>query len=62
MVEGERGGGEREREGGVMPKEMERKLRRAAVRKFGSASGKRGRAYVYGSLRKVGWKPRKKSR
>ena len=43
-----------------MPKEMERKLK-AEARKKG-LTGKRADAYVYGTLRKTGWKPKKKSK
>lgn len=39
-----------------MPKKLERKLRRNAKKKgFGK---RRADAYVYGTLRKTGWKPR----
>jgi len=41
-----------------MPKELERKLREQA-RKLG-LSDKHADAYVYGILRKTGWKPEKK--
>jgi hypothetical protein len=43
-----------------MPKAMERKLK-AQARKKGF-TGKRAAAYVYGSLRKTGWKPSKSRR
>lgn len=40
-----------------MPKKLERKLKREARKKgFGA---KRTGAYVYGTLRKLGWKPRR---
>lgn len=40
-----------------MPKKLERKLKREAKKKgFGK---KRTGAYVYGTLRKLGWKPRR---
>jgi len=40
-----------------MPKKLERKLKREAKKKgFGR---KRTGAYVYGTLRKLGWKSRK---
>jgi len=39
-----------------MPKAMERKLK-AQARKKGF-KGKRADAYVYGTLRKTGWKPK----
>lgn len=41
-----------------MPTKLERKLKRQAKNKgFGK---KRTGAYVYGTLRKLGWKPRKR--
>jgi hypothetical protein len=38
-----------------MPKELESKLRREAVKK--GLTGKRKGAYIYGTMRKTGWKP-----
>ena len=38
-----------------MPKELEEKLRREAAAK--GYKGDRADAYVYGTLRKTGWKP-----
>ena len=43
-----------------MPKALEKKLK-AQARKKG-LKGKRVGAYVYGTLRKTGWKPKKKKR
>jgi len=43
-----------------MPKALEQKLKSEARKKFGSATSEKGRAYVYGTLRKTGWKPGKK--
>lgn len=40
-----------------MPKAMERKLKRKAKQK--GLTGKRRDAYVYGTMRKTGWKPSK---
>ena len=40
-----------------MPVAMERKLKAQAKKKFGSASSERARKYVYGTLRRSGWKP-----
>lgn len=41
-----------------MPKKLERKLKAEAKRKgFGK---RRTGAYVYGTLRKLGWKPKRK--
>jgi len=43
-----------------MPKKLERKLKKQARKKgFGK---KRANAYVYGTLRKTGWKPKKKKK
>jgi hypothetical protein len=41
-----------------MPKEMERKLKKEAHKK--GLKGERADAYVYGTMRKQGWKPKKK--
>jgi len=41
-----------------MPKELERKLRVQANKR--GLSKKRMGAYVYGTLRKSGWKPKKR--
>jgi len=43
-----------------MPKAMERALKRKARKKFGSSTSKRARAYIYGTMRKTGWKPKKR--
>lgn len=40
-----------------MPKKLEAKLKREAKKK--GLSGKRANAYVYGSLRDMGWKPKR---
>jgi len=43
-----------------MPKELERKLKRKARKKGFTTDGKltkRGRKYVYGTMRETGWKP-----
>ncbi len=40
-----------------MPKAMEKKLKSEAKKK--GLSGKRADAYVYGTMRKNGWKPKK---
>lgn len=42
-----------------MPKKMEKALKRKAKKKFGSTTSKRARRYIYGALRKTGWKPKK---
>lgn len=41
-----------------MPRKLERKLRQKAKKKFPRSEEKRD-AYVYGTLRKTGWKPDK---
>lgn len=43
-----------------MPKKMEKELK-AQARKKG-LKGERADAYVYGTMRKTGWKPKKRSR
>jgi len=40
-----------------MPKELERKLAKRAVEK--GLTGKRKQAYIFGTLRKTGWRPNK---
>lgn len=40
-----------------MPKKMEEKLKREAKKK--GLKGERRDAYVYGTLRKIGWKPKR---
>lgn len=39
-----------------MPKKMERELKKEANKKF-PGNKKRQDAYVYGTMRKTGWKP-----
>jgi len=39
-----------------MPKKMEKELKAEAKKK--GLTGKRADAYVYGTLRKTGWKPK----
>lgn len=41
-----------------MPKKLEKALRREAKKK--GLKNERADAYVYGTLRKTGWKPKKK--
>ena len=40
-----------------MPKKMERELKAQARKKH--LTGKRADAYVYGTMRKTGWKPKR---
>jgi hypothetical protein len=40
-----------------MPKKLELKLQKEAKKKFGCLKCPRSNAYVYGTLRKTGWKP-----
>jgi len=41
-----------------MPKEMERKLKAEAKKKFGSTTSERARKYIYGTMQaKTDWKP-----
>jgi hypothetical protein len=43
-----------------MPKKMEEALKKSANKK--GLKGKRRDAYIYGTLRKSGWKPKKKAK
>lgn len=40
-----------------MPKKMEKALKKEAKKK--GLKGKRRNAYIYGTLRKTGWKPKR---
>jgi len=40
-----------------MPEKLERELKKTASKKFGSTTSKRARKYIYGTMRKTGWKP-----
>lgn len=40
-----------------MPKKLEKQLKKEAKQR--GLTGKRAAAYVYGTLRKTGWKPKK---
>lgn len=40
-----------------MPKKLELKLKRQALKKFGTTVSERARKYIYGTLRKTGWVP-----
>ena len=41
-----------------MPKKLERRLKKEVNKK--GLKGKRANAYVYGTMRKLGWRPKKK--
>lgn len=43
-----------------MPKQLEQKLKRKAREKFGTTESARAKRYIYGTLRKKGWKPKGK--
>ncbi len=43
-----------------MPKKLERQLEQEAKKKH--LSGERKNAYVYGTMRKLGWKPKAKKK
>ena len=43
-----------------MPKEMKRALKKQARKK--GLKGKKAGAYVYGTMRKTGWKPKKEKK
>ena len=42
-----------------MPKKLEMQLKKKAKKLFGSTKSKRANAYIYGTLRKIGWKPKR---
>jgi hypothetical protein len=43
-----------------MPKEMERKLKAQAKKK--GMKGKKAGAFIYGTMRKTGWKPKREKK
>lgn len=43
-----------------MPKDLEKKLARMAMKK--GLAGKKKDAYTYGTMRKAGWKPKKENK
>jgi len=43
-----------------MPVKMEKALKKAAKKK--GLKGKRANAFIYGALRKTGWKPKKRKK
>lgn len=45
-----------------MPKKIERKLKSEALKKFGSTTLARARAYIYGTMRNTGWEPSRKKK
>jgi hypothetical protein len=45
-----------------MPKAMEKALKRGDRKKFKSETSKRARKYIYGTMRKAGWKPKREKR
>jgi hypothetical protein len=42
-----------------MPKALERKLKKQAKKKFGSTVIGKARKYIYGTMRAMGWRPRR---
>jgi hypothetical protein len=43
-----------------MPKKLEKELKKEARKK--GLSGKRAGAYIYGTMRKTGWKPKREKK
>ena len=41
-----------------MPKELELALKREARNRFGSVKSRQARAFIYGTMRRQGWKPK----
>jgi hypothetical protein len=42
-----------------MPKKLENELKKKAKKLFSSSVSKRADKYIYGTLRKTGWKPKR---
>jgi len=42
-----------------VPKELERKLKSQARKKFGSITSPKARKFIFGIMRRTGWKPSK---
>lgn len=42
-----------------MPKKLEQALKKEAKKKFGSTTSERARKYIYGTMRSMGWTPKK---
>lgn len=40
-----------------MPQALERKLKKQALKKFGTTTSEQARSYIYGTLRNTGWVP-----
>lgn len=40
-----------------MPKKMKRALKKTAKKKFGSVTSEKARKYIFGTMRKAGWRP-----
>jgi hypothetical protein len=40
-----------------MPEKLEKELTSKAKKKFGSSQGERAKAYIFGTMRKTGWRP-----
>jgi len=43
-----------------MPKQLENKLAKQARKKFGTTESPRAKKYIYGTMRKTGWRPKQK--
>jgi hypothetical protein len=41
---------------------MEHALKTEALKKFGSVTSEHARAYIYGRMRKTGWKPERETK
>jgi len=46
-----------------MPKAMEKKLKAAAKKKFGSTTSERARSYIFGTMmKKTNWRPKRRKK
>ena len=45
-----------------MPEKLEKALKKEAKKLFGTTKSKRANAYIYGTMRKSGWKPNREKK
>lgn len=45
-----------------MPKKLEMALKREAKKRFGSVKSEKARAFIYGTMRRQGWKPKREQK
>ena len=45
-----------------MPKKLEIALKKEAKKRFGSIKSEKARAFIYGTMRRQGWKPKREQK